>query len=266
MLHDIRYTFREFQRAPTFALTAIAVLPIGIGANTAVFSLMNTLLLKSLSIPDPDRVVQLMRRNQRFNLYCVGPTDLAAWSRLTQILEDVAGYSYVPDEMNLTTGDTPEQVPAERVSEQYFDLFGARVAMGRFFTSGEEQRGGGNFVVLSYGLWQRRFGSDPQIIGKSIRLGGDPYTVVGVAGAGFRGDRSAELWLPLQADANRTDTVCSLWGAGRLKPGVTVEQARAALKIAAVEYKRAFPVKTSYIGLAAMPLLFCCWQRWAASC
>jgi putative ABC transport system permease protein len=253
MWHDIRYALREFQRAPAFTLTAVAVLAIGIGANAAVFSFVNTLLLKSLTVADPDRVVQLMRRNQRFNLYCVGPSDLVAWEHLTSILEDVTGYSYVPDEMNLNSGDAPEQIPAEHVSQRYFHLFGARLAFGRFFTPDEERPGAGRFVVLSFGLWQRRFGSDPKLLGKPIRLGGDPYTVVGVASAGFEGDRSAELWLPLQADATRTDTVCSLWGAGRLKPGVTLAQAQAALKIAAEEYKRTFPVKTSYIGLAAMP-------------
>jgi putative ABC transport system permease protein len=253
MLHDIRYALREFQRAPAFTLTAVAVLAIGIGANTAVFSFISTLLLKSLTIADSDRVVQLMRRNQRFNLYCVGPSDLVAWGRLTQILEDVTGYSYVPDELNLNGGDAPEQISAEHVSRQYFHLFGARPAFGRFFTPDEERSGAGRFVVLSYGLWQRRFGSDPTLIGKPIRLSGDPYTVLGVTSVGFQGDRSAELWLPLQADATRTDTVCSLWGAGRLKPGVTLGQAQAALKIAAEEYKRVFPVKTSYIGLAAMP-------------
>jgi putative ABC transport system permease protein len=253
MFHDIRYALRGFRRTPAFTLTAIAVLAIGIGANSAVFSVVNTMLLKSVTVPEHDRVVQLMRRNQRFDLYCVGARDLMVWGRQTQILEDVTGYSYVPDEINLAGADAAEQISAEHVSQHYFHLFGARPALGRFFTPDEDRPGAGNFVVLSHGLWQRRFGSDPKLIGKSILLGGDPYTVVGVAGGDFRGDRSAELWFPLQADAAPTDSVCSLWGAGRLKPGVTLEQAKAALKIVAEEYKRTFPVKTTYIGLAAMP-------------
>jgi putative ABC transport system permease protein len=250
---DVKHAFRQLRKSGAFTLSAIAVLAVGIGANSAVFSVVNAMLLKTLTVPEHERVVQLMRRNQRFNLYCVGASDLKAWGQQTQILEDVTGYSYVPDQINLTEGDSPEEIAAEHVSGHYFHLFGARPALGRFFTPDEDRPGAGHFVVLSHGLWQRRFGSDPEIIGKPILLGGDAYTVVGVAGGDFKGDRSAQLWLPLQADAARKDSVCSLWGAGRLKRGVTLEQAKAVLKIAAEEYKRAFPAKIDDIGLAALP-------------
>jgi predicted permease len=228
------------------------VLAIGIGANTAVFSVVNTMLLKPLAAPQPGRVVQLMRRNQRFDLYCVAVADLFAWRAQTQILEDVAAYSYVPDKLSLTGGDTPEQISAEHVSRDYFRLFGARTAVGRVFTAEEDRPGAGNFAVLGAGLWQRWYGSDPNVAGKTILLGGDPYTVVGVLDVSFQGDRSVDLWLPLQADPAST-AGCSLWGAGRLKAGVTLAQAQTALRLAADEYKRSHSAHTTFLGEAAMP-------------
>ena len=154
----MKFALRQLRRSPAFTVTALAVLAIGIGANTAVFSVVNTMLLKPLAAPQPGRVVQLMRRNQRFDLYCVAVADLFAWRAQTQILEDVAAYSYVPDKLSLTGGDTPEQISAEHVSRDYFRLFGARTAVGRVFTAEEDRPGAGNFAVLGAGLWQRWYG------------------------------------------------------------------------------------------------------------
>lgn len=247
----MRFAIRRLRRNPAFTLTALAVLAVGIGANTAVFSVVNTMLLKPLAAPQPGRIVQLMRRNQRFDLYCVAVADLFAWQAQTQILEDVSAYSYVPDKLSLT-GDTPEQISAEHVSRNYFHLFGARTAVGRVFTAEEDQPRAGNFVVLSGGLWQRRYATDPRIAGKTILLGNDPYKVVGVLDPAFRGDRSVDVWLPLQADPAST-AGCSLWGAGRLKPGVALPRAKAALRVAAEEFKRRYPAHPAFLGEAAMP-------------
>lgn len=150
----MKYALRRLRRNPAFTLTALAVLAIGIGANTAVFSVANSMLLKPLAAPQPGRVVQLMRRNPRFDLYCISVSDLLAWQEQTQILEDVSAYSYVPDKLSLTGGDAPEQISAEHVSRDYFRLFGARPTLGRVFTADEDQPHAGNFVVLSGGLWQ----------------------------------------------------------------------------------------------------------------
>ncbi len=252
LLRDVKYAVREFRRNRAFTVTALAVLAIGIGANTAIFSVVNTMLLKPLAMPEPGRVVQLMRRNQRFNLYCIGVSDLMVWQAQTRILGDVAAYSYVPDSLTLAGDDAPEPISAEHVSREYFQLFGAHAVLGRTFTAQEDRPQAGNFVVLSHGLWQRRFGSDPNIIGKTILLGKEAYAVVGVLSSGFQGDRSVDLWLPLQPDLASKEG-CSLWGAGRLRPGVTLDQATAVLRAAAAQYKRTYPLKTSFLGEAAMP-------------
>ena len=248
----MKYALRQLRRNPAFTVTALAVLAIGIGANTAVFSVVNTMLLKPLAVPQPGRVVQLMRRNQHFDLYCVAVADLFVWQAQTQILEDVSAYSYVPDKLSRTGGDTPEQISAEHVSRDYFRLFGARIVLGRVFTAEEDQPRAGNFVVLSGGLWQRRYGSDPEIAGKTILFGGDSYKVVGVLDPAFHGDRSVDVWLPLQAD-RASAAGCSLWGAARLKPGVTLTQAKSVLRLAAEDYKRQHPAHTTFLGEAAMP-------------
>lgn len=158
----------------------------------------------------------------------------------------------MPEKLNLSSGGAPEQISAERVSRQYFRLFGARTAVGRIFTGEEDRSRAGKFVVISYGLWQRRFGGDRNIEGKSVLLGNELYTIVGVLEAGFRGDRAVDLWLPLQADPSSREG-CSLWGAGRLKPGITLARAKTALRFAAEEYKRRYPVKSTFLGEAAMP-------------
>ena len=143
--------------------------------------------------------------------------------------------------MNLGGGDRPEQVKGIHVSHEFFRLFGAPVALGRTFSVDEDRPGGGRVVVLSSGLWQRRFGSDPAILGKPLTLGGEIYTIIGVIGPGFAFDSAPDLYLPFQADPNSTQQAHYFNAAARLKPGVPLQAAQAALKLAAGEYKRKFP-------------------------
>ncbi|MEO7142526.1 MAG: ABC transporter permease [Bryobacteraceae bacterium] len=163
------------------------------------------------------------------------------WSEQTGVLQDFTAYDFDGPGVNLTGGDRAEQLKAMHASAGYFRLFGVPMALGRSFSQAEDRPGGGQVAVISNGLWKSRFGGDPSIVGKSIPLGGEPYVVIGVAGAGFDPDPPADVWLPLQADPNSTNQGHYLRAAARLKPGVTLPVARAHLAAAAQEYGRKFP-------------------------
>ena len=241
LLQDIRYSFRMLRRSPGFAATAIAALALGIGANTAIFTVINTVLLQPLSYPDPDRIVQLELSSAQGNGNITSIPKFNIWKEQTQVFQDISAYDQGGPGINLTGGDQPEQLKGIHVSSSFFQLFGARVVAGRTFSAEEDRPGGTPVVVLSGGLWQRHFGGDPGIVGKSVDLGGEPYTVIGILDSRFTSDPPAEIYLPLKADPSSTDQAHFLRSAARLKPGVSLDQGKAAMKLAAVEFNRKFP-------------------------
>ena len=202
---------------------------------------MNTVLLKPLPYPDADRVVQLMLHNPQGNAPIASVPIYNMWRAQDRVLDDVTAYDLGGPGINLTGGDRPEQVKGMRVSYEYFHLFGVPVARGRTFTREEDLPRGPHVAVISFGLWQRRFGANPELVGKPILLGGEPYIVIGVLGPDFAPDPAQDVWLPFQADPNSTNNAFYFRGAARLKPGVTLDQAKAALQVAAAEFKRKFP-------------------------
>jgi putative ABC transport system permease protein len=241
LINDLKHALRMLRKSPGFAATAISALALGIGANTAIFSVVNTVLLKPLPYPEPDRIVLLMNSSPQGNFPGASVPKYNLWRAQTQALEDVAAYDMGGPGMNLGGGDRPEQVKGIHVSREFFRLFGVPVALGRTFSVDEDRPGGGRVAVLSSGLWQRRFGSDRAILGKPLTLGGEPYTIIGVIGSGFSFDSAPDLYLPFQADPNSTQQAHYFNAAARLKPGVALQTAQAALKLAAEEYKRKFP-------------------------
>ncbi len=241
LLQDIRYAVRMLRRSPGFTATAIAALALGIGANTAIFTVVNTVLLQPLAYPQPDRLVQLELSGPEGNANVTSIPKYEMWREQTQVLQDVAAYDEGGPGVNLTGGDRPEQLKGVHVSASFFPLFGASMAAGRAFSADEDRPGGTRLVVISNGLWRRRFAADPNIVGTNIELGGEPYLVTGVLAATFNSDPPSDIFLPLQADPNSTDQAHYLHSAARLKPGVTLAQAQAAMKVAAEQYKRKFP-------------------------
>jgi len=241
LLQDIRYAIRMLRRSPGFTATAIAALALGIGANTAIFTVVNTVLLQPLAYPQPDRLVQLELSSAEGNSNVTSIPKYAIWREQTQVFQDVAAYDEGGPGVNLTGGDRPEQLKGVHVSASFFPLFGASMAVGRAFSAEEDRPGGARLVVLSNGLWRRRFAGDPNIVGRNIELGGEPYLVTGVLAATFTSDPPADIYVPLQADPNSTDQAHYLRSAARLKPGVNLAQAQAAMKLAAEEYRRKFP-------------------------
>jgi predicted permease len=240
LIADIRHALRVLRQSPGFALTAITVLALGIGASTAIFSVVNAVLLEPLPFPDSGRVVLLMNSSPQGNFPAASVPKYNVWRRQTQVLSDIAAYDTGGPGINLS-GDRPEQVKGIHASYEFFHLFGIRTLLGRTFTPQEDRPGGGKLAVLSEGLWQRRYGSDPAIVGKALDLGGEPYTVIGVVASSFVIDPAPDLYLPFQADPDSTNQGHYFQSAARLKPGVSLGAAKAALNLAGGEFRRLFP-------------------------
>jgi predicted permease len=254
LLKDLRHALRMFRRSPGFTFAAIAAPALGIGANTAIFSVVNTVLLKPLAYPDPDRIVQFLITGPQGSFGAASATKFNIWRVQTSAFQDVAAFDNGAAGVNVTGGSHPEQIHAMHVSAGYFRLFGAPLVLGRTFTAEEDLPRGDQTVVLSYGLWMRRFGGDPNAIGKTIDLSGDPHTIIGVVGRDFNTDPAADAWLPFQLDPNSTNQGHYFQAAGRLRPGVTLAQANAQMKIAAAEFQRRYPVVGAKQGFAVEPL------------
>jgi predicted permease len=238
---DFRFALRSLAKTPGFAFIAIAVIAVGIGANTAVFSVVNTVLLKPLTYPDPQSLVMLMNSGPRGAFPGANVPKFNIWRQQTSIFDAVAAYDQGGAGLNITGGNEPEQVQGVHVSADYFRLFGASLAAGRTFTAAEDSPHGGNVAVLSYGLWKHRYGADPKIVGRTIQLDGQPYLVVGVINRGFVTEAPADLWLPWQFDMTSNNMAHFFVVSARLKPGVTVPMANAQLRLAADQFRRAYP-------------------------
>ena len=238
---DIRFALRSLLKAPGFTVIAILVIAVGIGANTAVFSVIDTVLLKPLTYPDPQSLVHLMNTGDQGDFPGANVPKFNIWHQQTGIFQQVAAYDSGGAGLNLTGSDKPEQVQGVHVSADYFSILGAPVIAGRTFTGAEDSPHGGNVVVLSYGLWKRRFGGNRDIVGNNIQLNGQPYQVVGIIGRDFVTDNPADLWLPFQFEMTSTDQAHYFGVIARLKSGVTVPMANAQLKLAANQYRTTYP-------------------------
>src|SRR5690242_9282985 len=206
---DLRYTLRTLAKAPAFTLAALAALTLGIGANTAIFSVLNAVLLKPLQAPEPDRVVFFMNTSPNGSGPAASPAKFAHWRQLGDVVELPSAFNSAV--LNYSGGGTVEQMLGGRVSADFFRLFGAPVINGRTFSPDEDRPNGPRVAVLSYGLWMRRFGGDPGIVGRAITLGNESYTVVGIIGRTFdvadwwQNGTSPDIWVPFQLDPNSTD-------------------------------------------------------------
>ena len=241
-LKDLKHSLRMFQQSRGFALAAVAALALGIGLNTAIFSVVNTVLLKPVPFPTADRLVFLMNTSPQGSGTAGSPAKFQHWREQTASLEDVSAFNF--GVMNLTGGSFPEQLKSARVSGDFFRLFGAPILRGRTFTREEDLPHGNHVVLLSQGFWKRRFASDPEIVGKPISLGGEPYTVIGIVGEtfDFRDFGPApDIWVAFQLDPNTSDQGHYFRVAARLKEGVSLGQAKAQLAASGAEYKRKFP-------------------------
>ena len=241
LFKDLKHSFRMFAQTPAFTLAAVAALTLGIGVNTAIFSVVNAVMLTPLKLPDPDRVVMLMNVSPQGSGPAGSPAKFMHWRGQTDVLQDVSAYT--GGAMNYTGGEFPEQLQSGRVSADFFKLLGARFAVGRTFSADEDLPNAPKVVVLSKPLWQSRFGSDPQVTSKTMPLNGEPYTIVGVLDdfefAEF--DVVPQVWTLWQFDPNTRETGHYFRVAGRLKPGVSLDQANARLAASAAAFRAKFP-------------------------
>ena len=238
---DLKHALHLFYKSPGFTLAAVSALALGIGANTAVFTVVNAVLLKPLGYRDPDRLVRFDNMDPNEGKYPFASIpDFRMYRQQTSIFSNVAAFDDGGPGFNLT-GEHPEQVQGMHVSESYFSLVGAQIYLGRAFTPQEDSPHGGNVVILSYGLWQQRFAGDPNMIGKTLSLGDQPYAIVGVMSRDFRTDQETNLWVPFQFDMNSTNQGHYFQVAARLRPGATLAQANAQMKLATAEFERLYP-------------------------
>ena len=232
LIQDIRYSLRGLLRQPGFTVVAVLSLALGIGANTAIFSLVNAVLLKPLNFADPERLAVVWEADPSRD---VSDDDVAVgnfvdWKTQNNVFDEMAAVGF--RSFNITGDGEPEKVVANGATHNFFPLLGVSPALGRNFFEDEDRAGGPRVMILSYGLWQRRYGGDKDILGKDIILNGDKHTVVGVMPANFRFLHNLiALWVPAAFDPkeltlrdNQNLTVI-----GRLKPGVTFQQAQADL-------------------------------------
>ncbi len=245
IVNDVRYAVRALVKTPAFTLAAVAALTLGIGANTAIFSVLDTVLLKPLSAPEPDRLVFFVNTSPEGSGPLGSPAKFAHWSRLTDVVELPSAFTNAF--LNYAGGGAPEQLLAGRVSADFFRLFGAPILQGRTFAADEDRPNGPRVAVLGYGLWTRRFGSEPSVVGRSIALGGESYTVVGVLGQRFDvadwwpAGTSPDVWIPFQLDPQSTDQGHYFRAAARLRPGMTLQQAQARVALSAEAFRAKFP-------------------------
>jgi putative ABC transport system permease protein len=239
--NDTKHSVQVFSKSPGFAISATIALALGIGANSAIFSVVNAVLLKPLSYPNADRIVNFLvpLAETASDLHTIPQFHFL--QRQTKLFKEVVAFDNAGPGFNLTGGSRPEQVNGIHVTEGYFRVYGAPVILGRTFIPQEDLPHGGNVVVLSYNVWQHRFGCDRTIVGKSISLGNELYTVVGVIGKDFVGDVQADLWLPFQFDPVSTDGNPFFNVTGVLQPHITISQANAALAALSPEYLREYP-------------------------
>ena len=256
--NDLKHGFRVLLKTPGFALSAIIVLALGIGANTAIFGIVNGVLLRPLPFEEPDRLVQLWHTppQQQFpgvSRFALSAANYLDWQAQNTVFSSSAVYRFW--RFRLTGNGEPQMVRAARVEPTFFPLLGTRPLLGREIDASDEASGG-HVAVLSYRLWNSQFGSDQQIVGKSIHLDGEAYTVIGVMPPSFDKPESALLWVPLvwtaQEKAVRGEH--SMAAVARLKPGVTVHQAQGQLDAIAARIAEQYPADSAGWGAAVVPL------------
>jgi predicted permease len=262
LFQDLRYALRMLVKSPGFSLVAILSLALGIGANTAIFSLINAVLLRPLPVTDPRSLVLVSTTDQRnpgnLPLSHLNFKDLRAQNG---VFTDMASLSF--NQVNYSHGQESEQIPVQIVTANFFALLGAEPSMGRGFRADEEAQAT-PVAVISHGFWERSLGSDPAAVGQTLTLNRTPYTIVGVAPKNFTGvllGGGPSLWLPMsrnvvvQPSWYETRRGLFLFSVARLKPGVTAEQARANLKTVFANLEQAFPVDNKGRSATAVPLL-----------
>lgn len=250
LLQDLKFGWRTLRKAPGFTCIALATLAIGIGANTAIFSFVNGVMLKPLPYAEPERIVRVLEKPPGGDHNGISTLNYLDWAQQNTVFQSIAAQT--GGSVTLTGVDEPIQLRGMRVSAHYFDVFGVSPALGRGFAAGEDEMGKDHVAVISHALWQAQFGGEPSVLGRTILLDGQPHTIVGILPAGSAFDRGwPQIWRPLAfAPENRTRNFHWMGAVARLKPGVTLEQARANLDTIGARIAHDYPDSNKGWGVA----------------
>jgi putative ABC transport system permease protein len=252
MLNDFRYAARILLKNPGFTIVAVLTLALGIGANTALFSIVNAVLLRPLPYRDPARLVQLWESSHDSREIRVSLPNFLDWREQSRSFERMATYSGEP--VTATGGELPQRTTATSVSRDFFAVFGVNAVLGRTFLP-EEHQPGDVAVVLGYGLWQRAFGSDAKAMGKIVRILGIPCHVVGVAPPGFRFPDDTELWIPAEVFPDSSArSAHNYYVVGRLRPGMPVAASQAEMDTIARRLEQQYPDSNRGMGANVVSL------------
>jgi len=254
LVSDVRHSFRTLIKSPGFTIVAILALALGIGANTAIFSVIDRVLLRPLPFPDSERIMRLQRHFPNGDGPSVSIPKFMAW-RKSQAFQSMAAYDFGSVGMNLGAGDRRDPLNAVHVTAGFFDVFGVKPILGRTFSPQEDLPNAGKFVVLTYNLWNNRLGADRAIAGKTILLNSEPYTVSGVLPEWYQPDPPTDLYLPHQFDPNSNNQGHIYYVAGRLAPGATIQSAQAELKVISDRFRATDPIfmdKTETVGVVPL--------------
>jgi len=256
ILQDVRFGLRMLAKHRLATLVSILALAVGIGANTAMFSLAEAFLLHPAPFENADRIVALVdsRPEQNIDMNGIAPATYFDWQKEVRSFDRLAAYAW--QEVNLTGDGNPQKVNAFKISANLFETLGVQPQLGRGFVAEEGEPGKDQEIVLGHALWEQRYASDPQILGRNIKVDGKSYTVVGVMGKGFDFPLPAEAWLPLAIDVKGREQRDSRWlmVLGRLKPGVSFSEASAEMQAIAQREADAYPEANKGWQLRTMPL------------
>lgn len=255
-VQDLRYAGRALMRSRGFAAVAVLTLAVGIGANTAIFSIIDAILLRALPYHQPDRLVRLYETEAAPGNYPFTGPDFVDWKTQNSTFSDMTLYSW-PNEMNLSgKGGQADHARGVPTAANFFSLLGVRPMLGRTWAVGEDQPGKDDVVILGYALWQSRFGGDPKVVGQPLELNARRYTIVGVMPAGFSFPFQAQLWTPMDMSSKGLGPrgSHSYNAMGRLKLGVGVQQAQADVALIAARLEKAYPDSNHKVGAVVLPL------------
>jgi hypothetical protein len=253
---DVRYGLRVLSKSSGFAAVAILTLALGIGANTALFSVVNGVLLNPLPFPNPDQLLAVYSRTSAFGESSISYPNFLDWHKDNKTFSSLSAFR--SEDYNMTGAGEPERLHGHMVSADFFATLGVPLALGRNMHPEEDQVGAGPVVVIGDGLWKRKFGSSPDVLGKSLNLNGKAYTVIGVAPSRLPVLSPTDVYVPIGqwTDATFRDRRISMGttSIGRLKPGVTFEQARADMNRIGHNLEAAYPDSNKGTGIALVPL------------
>ena len=253
-LADVRHSLRVLKNSPGFTLIALLALGLGIGANTAIFFVVDRVLLRPLPFPDSERIMRVQRHFPNGDSQSTSIPRFMAWKK-ARTFQSMAAYDFGSVSMNLGAGDRPDPVNALHVTAGFFDVFGAKPILGRTFSPEEDLPEAGKFAVVTFPFWKNRLGADREIDGNTILLNSELYVVLGVLEESYRADPPTDLYLPEQFDPNSANQGNIYVVAGRLRPGASIASANAELKVIAEQFRAAHAdIEDSSEAVVAMPL------------